>query len=64
MTVLLRPDFPSLATRAIVARELSCTDRHIDRLIAAGRLQRVKLGSRVLITRDSVQALIDRLPAA
>lgn len=50
--------------RAIVARELSCTDRHIDRLIAAGRLQRVKLGSRVLITRDSVQALIDSLPAA
>lgn len=46
------------ATIAEAARELRVSPRTVHRHIALGRLRTTKVGSRVLVLRDSIDALL------
>jgi len=53
-----RTDLPRLATRAEAADALRVSTKTIDRLIAAGTLRAVNVGSRsVRVTAESLEAL-------
>ncbi len=49
-----------LLSTADASRELRCSRRSIWRLLSLGQLARVQIGRAVRITRESVEAFIER----
>lgn len=50
-----------LVTIAHVAEMFDCSDKHVRRLIAAGKLEGVRDGARLMVTAESILAYKQRL---
>jgi excisionase family DNA binding protein len=53
-----RATIPKLQSRKITAKQLGICDRTIDSMIRDGRLQAMKIGTRVMVKVASVEALL------
>jgi excisionase family DNA binding protein len=49
---------PALMSRKAAAHRIGVSERSIDRWVRDGRLRGVRIGSRVFVASDSVEALI------
>jgi excisionase family DNA binding protein len=61
MSKIIDKDPEAKAVRVrYAAKELSCSDRSVWRLLASGELKSVRIGRSVRITRESIDGFIAR----